>query len=206
MAEILTQDSISLTERLDGVCFCYLEISSRKAGRIGHKHGRDTNKGAKSYCSVSAELRGNRHQRRCSSHRWSKEKEGMVKFSVRSLSLDTFHVSEEGKWCQMLSLVRRYIVNCRKCLHQQMIKQARKGVVVYYNTLATTVYSRSRADLHAPVVPIRLLNKGSNCLHLFFHDLVCVSESRTLKSSPVNPAGARRSAENVRKSKSTKIY
>lgn len=97
MAGILTQDSISLTESLDGVCFCYLAISSRKAGTIGRKHGRDTNKGAKSYCSVSPEFRGNRHQRRCSSHRWSKEKKGMVKFSVRSLSLDTFHVSEEGK-------------------------------------------------------------------------------------------------------------
>lgn len=97
MAGILTQDSISLTESLDGVCFCYLAISCRKAGTIGHKHGRDINKGAKSYCSVSPELRGNRHQRRCSSHRWSKEKKGMVKFSFRSLSLDTFHVSEEGK-------------------------------------------------------------------------------------------------------------
>jgi len=40
MSGILTQDSISLTEGLDGVCFGYLATSSRKAGTIrrGTKH------------------------------------------------------------------------------------------------------------------------------------------------------------------------
>lgn len=35
MSGILTQDSISLTVSLDGVCFCYLATSSGKAGTIG---------------------------------------------------------------------------------------------------------------------------------------------------------------------------
>lgn len=34
MCGILTQDSISLTVSLNGVCFCYLETSSGKAGTI----------------------------------------------------------------------------------------------------------------------------------------------------------------------------
>lgn len=72
MSGILTQDSIPLTENLDGVRFCYLAISSGKAGTIGRKHAEDANKRAK-YCFVSRELRGNGYQRRCSSHRWSKE-------------------------------------------------------------------------------------------------------------------------------------
>lgn len=76
MSGILTQDSISLTEDLDGVRFCYLAISSGKAGTIGRKHAEDTNKRAKSYCFVSRELRGNGYQRRCSSRRWSKEVKG----------------------------------------------------------------------------------------------------------------------------------
>lgn len=97
MSGILTQDSISLTESLDGVCFCYLAISSGKAGTIGCKHTGDANKRSKSYCFLSPELRGNRYQRRCSSHRCSEEKKGLVKFSVRSSSLDTLHVSEAGK-------------------------------------------------------------------------------------------------------------
>lgn len=132
MSGILTQDSISLTESLDGVCFCYLAISSGKAGTIGCKHAGDANKRAKSYCFVSPELHGNRYQRRCSSHRCSKEKKGMVIFSIRSLWLDPLHVLEAGKWSQKLSLVRRYNVNCcdqvQKRLHQQLSNDRMQGI------------------------------------------------------------------------------
>lgn len=52
LSEILTRDSISLKESLDRVHFCYLAISSGKAGTIGRKQAGDTNKRARSYCSV----------------------------------------------------------------------------------------------------------------------------------------------------------
>lgn len=132
MSGILTQDSISLTESLDGVFFCCLAISSGKAGTIGRKHAGDANKRAKSYCFLSPELLGNRYHRRCSSHRCSKEKKGMVKFSVRLLSLDTLHVLEAGKWNQRLSLVRKYKVNwcdqVHKRLHQQLSNDRKQEI------------------------------------------------------------------------------
>lgn len=59
MSGILTQDSISLTESLDGVSYLVIP-SSRKAGTIGHKNTEDLNKRAKSYLlsSVETDTRG----------------------------------------------------------------------------------------------------------------------------------------------------
>lgn len=58
MSGILTQDSISLTESLDGVRFCYLATSSRKAGtiRLSTKHPThsDATKGADSFFLLSS--------------------------------------------------------------------------------------------------------------------------------------------------------
>lgn len=57
MSGILTQDSISLTEGLDGVRFCYLATSSRKAGTIGRSNKHlthwDANKRADSFFLLS---------------------------------------------------------------------------------------------------------------------------------------------------------
>lgn len=58
MSGILTQDSISLTESLDGVRFCYLATSSRKAGTIGRSTKHPTQlktKGADSFFLLSSE-------------------------------------------------------------------------------------------------------------------------------------------------------
>lgn len=112
MSGILTQDSISLTESLNGVCFCYLATSSRKAGTIGRstKHPTHSNKRADSFFLLSSVENGYwggnaAGPRRPDVPKWT------VKFNIMSLSLDTLCVSEAWNWSHMLSLVRRFYVD-----------------------------------------------------------------------------------------------
>lgn len=110
MSGILTQDSISLTESLDGVRFGYLATSSRKSWNNQTEHQTPNtlghNKRADSFflCGKLIRRGYTAGPRRPDVPKWT------VKFGFMSLSLDTLCVSEAWNWSHMLSLVRRYYV------------------------------------------------------------------------------------------------
>lgn len=95
MSGILTQDSISLTESLDGVRFGYLATSSRKVGTIRwntkHPTHSDTTKG---WAPFPPSAEGNRYLVSVMGPHHPNVAKWTVKFIIMSLSLDTLYVTE----------------------------------------------------------------------------------------------------------------
>lgn len=97
MVGILTQDSISLTEGLNGVCFCYLATSSRKAGTIGRspKHPRHSNKrGRLLFPPELYHVENGYRASNMAGPRHPDVPKRTVEFSIMSLTLDTLYASE----------------------------------------------------------------------------------------------------------------